>query len=118
MSELALAIYGVLRAFVNDPTDRMTYQRLTELLRPRWRLHWQSPELSEALGDLVRACHQRVPPLPAIPAMVIRDDTGRPGDGYYPTAHPAEFELGQAFAIEAWGRELDLARETEYPVEL
>ena len=65
---------------------KIRYRALVEALpAPFANLHWRDPRLNEALGELVSAC--RASGLPAISAIVV-NDTGYPGNSYYPVAHP------------------------------
>src|SRR5262245_59554093 len=116
MSTLALAIYDILRSLVPDPKAEITYQDLVLQLgpmpSPNANLFWRDPRLDSALGELVIACHNHQPHrLPAISSLVVRDDTHQPGEGYYPLAHPLEFQQGGILmAVIAWGHEVHQAR--------
>ena len=74
----------------------------------------RSPELSEALGEIVTACLDEQ--LGALPAIVVAVATGRPGAGYYPIAHPkAQTEEEK---LTAWQQELKRVKRTNYPFSL
>jgi hypothetical protein len=123
LSHLALAIYELLRMRVPDSQAQITYQDLAlelgPMSSPNESLHWRDARLDAALGELVIACRKRQPPLPAISSLVIRAVERNPGPGYYPIAHPAEFQQGgELQALIAWGHEVQRARQTEYPAQL
>lgn len=117
MSELATEIYSILRWLVPDSTARITYLELVDQLGPlpppNHDLHWRDSRLDEALGELVTAC--RTVGLPAISALVVRGDEDSPGVGYYPLAHPNEWNEGELEALVAWGGERQAVRQTTYP---
>jgi len=66
--------YGALAAAVS---------RVDRASRP---IHPRSSKLHGALGEVTEAC--RAHALPILPAIVWREDTRRPSDGYYKLAHP------------------------------
>ena len=117
LSPLARAIYGLLRRTLRS--DRaagcITYGELAAALRaagypsmiPRNRL------MHVALGEVTRACQAQR--LPVLPAIVWRRDRARPGDQYYPLAHPAA-RTAEA-QRSAWKREHDrvVAASARYP---
>src|SRR6266851_2139718 len=110
MSALALAIYEILRALVPDPKAQITYQDLVQQLgpmpAPNANLFWYDTRLFNALGELAVACHNHQAGwLPAISSLVVRGDTLQPGDGYYPLAHPVDWQQGPIQALIAWGKE-------------
>jgi hypothetical protein len=117
MSELAREIYAILRGLIPDSRARITYQELVEELGPlpppNGGLHWRDPRLDEALGELVTAC--RAVGLPAISAIVVRAQEDSPGPGYYPLAHPDEWDAGELQALIAWGHEREQVRQTTFP---
>src|SRR5690349_17453963 len=80
MGDLAKTIYDVLRPLAaRSPRPRVTYQDLIDQLPRGYRgLSPRSKELSEALEEIVLACQQHDPPLPALAAVVINLNTGRP----------------------------------------
>jgi hypothetical protein len=118
MGDLAEAIYDVLRQLVaRQPRPRITYQDLIDQLPRGYRgLSPRSPELSAALGEIVEACRQYDPPLPALLAVVINVSTGRPGPGYYPVAHPDAASDEEQRA--AWEAEVSQVPGISYPVRL
>jgi hypothetical protein len=75
----------------------------------------QDSRLSDALGEIVVACRARG--LPTLAAIVVRNDTRMPGNGYYPVAHPAPGDDRVQQAI-AWGNEMLLVRKTQFPATL
>jgi hypothetical protein len=119
LSELATAIYEVLRSMVPSPRADISYSDLVERLgpmpAPNENLQARDPRLDAALGELVTACRQHG--LPAISALVVRDAERVPGPGYYTLAHPA-VARDTARAMVAWGTEAQLARGTTYPEQL
>ena len=119
LSALAAAIYTILRSLVPDPSAEITYSQLVSRLGPmdppNENLQPRDRRLDAALGDLVHAC--RGAGLPAISALVVRDDEGSPGAGYYPVAHPGALSRDTAAKMIAWGNEIQAVRATEYPVQ-
>ena len=125
MSQLALACYAVLRVLVPCRTDpRLSYTDLVSRLPDEFQyLDMRNPqhrnELSAALGEIVVACRNHEPPLPALPAIVVKLINGEledPGPGYYPLAHPGVEDEEEQLAL--WGREQEMVRVTQYPEEL
>jgi len=118
MGDLAEAIYDVLRPLsARSPRPRLTYQDLIDQLpRGYHGLSPRSQELSAALGEIVEACRRHTPALPALPAVVINADTGRPGPGYYEVAHPGIDGDDQRRA--AWEAEVARVPGTRYPSRL
>jgi hypothetical protein len=119
LSVLAAAIYDVLRVLVPNRRAEITYAELVDQLGPmpppNQDLHARDVRLDAALGELVTACRRRG--LPAIAAIVVRDDTRAPGQGYYSIAHAAE--AGDTdIAMIAWGHEVQQVRATTYPAHL
>jgi len=118
LSELAREIYAVLRTRVPAPKPELTYRELVEALPPLGApfigVHWRDPRLDQALADTVHAC--RANGLPALSAIVVNNETRRPGRRYYAEAHS-----GVAGDIErevAWANELKHVRITTYPADL
>ena len=116
LSDLAVAIYDVLRARVPAKRPELAYSELVERLpAPFNKVEPDSATLANALGELVRAC--RAKGLPAISAMVVRHRDRVPGPGYYPAAHPDEAK-DMAKAMIAWAVEVEKVRSTTYPAEI
>jgi hypothetical protein len=125
MSDLALACYAVLRLLVPCTGDpRISYAELVRRLPSRfWYLDLDNPqhrnELWAALGEIVEACHAHSPRLPALPAIVVKEEDGRltyPGSGYYPVAHPGVEDEEELLVL--WSQELEAVRQTQYPTQV
>lgn len=113
LSDLAVAIYGVLRVRVPAKKPELAYTELIPKLPAQFRgIEPDGQVLANALGELVRACRNKG--LPAISAMVVRYRERIPGPGYYPAAHPTEAH-DMAKAMVAWGIEIEKVRVTTYP---
>ncbi len=119
LSVLAAAIYDILQSLVPGPSAEITYTELVNRLgpmpAPNQDLQAHDRRLDIALGELVTACRARG--LPAIAALVVRDDSRIPGSGYYPMAHPTVAN-DTARAMIAWGNEVQQVRATTYPAQL
>ncbi len=125
MSALALACYAVLRLLVPSRTDaRTSYTALiSQLPEPFCHLDMGNVQdrnaLSAALGEIVRACRGHGPPLPPLPATVVRLVEGEleyPGGGYFEAAHPdLEDELER---LARWGQDVEAVQQTHYPPQL
>jgi len=115
LSMLANAIYQVLRQRVPGRHADIPYRQLVEqlppLARPYQDLHWRDPRLDEALGEIVTAC--RAAQLPALSAIVVNAETGRPGRQYYPLAHPGVRDEVEQEVL--WAREREQVLVTGYP---
>ncbi|HEU0035702.1 MAG TPA: hypothetical protein VFQ53_34055 [Kofleriaceae bacterium] len=85
-SPLARAIYAQLVAHVRAHQTSITYGELAAALSASMPIHPRSSKLHAALGEVTDACRERA--LPILPAIVCRNDTHRPSDGYYKVAHP------------------------------
>ncbi len=85
MSPLAVAIYHALRKHLRAHQASITYGDLAAEISATLPTHARSAKLHAALGEVTTACRARA--LPAITAMVWRNDTRRPSDGYYKLAH-------------------------------
>jgi hypothetical protein len=87
MSELARLFYARLLELLRiGPDTRTNYRALAVHFRPEWRLSWRGGPMHQALGELVRWCRDRG--LGLLPAIVVRADTGIPGDGFFEVAFP------------------------------
>lgn len=119
MSPLAESIYRVLvrRIKSRRRSPLITYSELGRRVGAGPR----SQALHSALGEIVRRCRRRR--LPALPALVVRHDAGRPGkvpsrpvQDYYWTAHRLRGgpELVRSFA---WAIEVASVRDqaANYP---
>lgn len=119
LSPLAKAIYDILQPRVPSWSPEITYEELVALLpplpAPYTDISVYDPRLSAALGELVAAC--RTKNLPALPAIVVRKDTGMPGVGYYPVAHPTAGK-DRVLQVMAWGNEMLKVKATPFPTTL
>jgi hypothetical protein len=96
-----MALYKQLVRCIRADRPSITYAELARAVGPKIVTHQRSAKLHAALGEITEAC--RAHRLPCLPAIVCRNDTHRPGDGYYRYAHPrARSDTGR---IEAWERE-------------
>jgi hypothetical protein len=112
--KLADQIFEILRKRTGMAEPRITYSDLIPLLKaPYNTLSCRSDVLDAALAELVLRC--RLNDLPAISALVVNVEMGRPGKGYYKVAHPNGTELDQ---IIAWACELKQIQATKYPASL
>lgn len=125
MSALALACYAVLRLLVPSRVDaRLSYTDLVSRLPAEFQyLDLGNPphrdELSAALGEIVLACREHKPPLPPLPAIVVKVVNERleyPGQGYYSVAHPGIEDEEERLVL--WGRDLQAVQQTRYPEQL
>jgi hypothetical protein len=115
MSPLAEAVYEILRLRGSQPDPRITYKELAAQLRDRAEafadIHHRSQQLYAALGEVGRECRRLE--LPLLPALVVRADSGRPGQAYFEgtcsgTVYPGE-------KVSAWLRELEAVKRATYP---
>jgi len=113
MSPLAEAVYEILRRRAALPEPRITYRELAAQLRDLSddfaHITHRSRELYASLWEVGGECRRLG--LPALPALVVRADTGRPGDAYY-EGSTAVFK-GERVA--EWRRELEAVRQARYP---
>ncbi len=125
MSPLALACYAVLRLLVPTAGNpRLSYTDLISRLPTEFQyLDMQNPHhrnvLSAALGEIVEACRRHNPPLPPLPAIVVRLEDGQlttPGGGYYEAAHPTVRDELQRLVL--WGQDFEAVGRTTYPERL
>jgi hypothetical protein len=118
LSELARAIYGVLRTRVPSPHPEITYKQLVTTLPPLGKpfenVGFHDPRLDQALADTVHAC--RAAGLPALSAIVVNAETRRPGKRYYAEAHSGV--TGEIEKEVEWAKEFERAKGTTYPAEL
>ena len=111
MSELAEAIYQILRRQASEPEPRITYAKLAEELRESSEefdaIYHRSQQLYAALDEVGKECRRLR--LPCLPALVVRADTRRPGAAYY---------SGKGFQgeqVAAWRRDLEAVKKASYP---
>lgn len=115
MSALAEIIYDILRSRTSLDDPRITYAELAEQIRAAGDdfeyVHHRNRQLYRALAEVGAECRRlRLPPLPA---LVVRADTGRPGEAYYEGKCSGVVYRGERVA--AWRRELEAVKETAYP---
>ncbi len=115
MSPLAEAVYEILRARVSQPDPRITYKELAAQLREVAEefadIHHRSRELYAALNEIGRECRRLK--LPSLPALVVRADTGRPGQAFFEGACSGVVYRGEK--VSAWRRELEAVKRVTYP---
>ena len=110
ISPLAREIYRQLVRHLRAKQRSITYGELAASVSEKIPTHHRSSKLHAALGELTVACRER--DLPLLPAMVWRNDSRRPSDGYYAIAHPRA-RTDEARKA-AWEREHDrIVREAE-----
>jgi hypothetical protein len=115
MTPLGIAVYEILRKRVKCSEPRITYAALARQLRDQSDaldyVHHRSRELYAALVEVGRECRRlRLPPLPA---LVVRADTGRPGEAYYSGKCSGVARRGDAVA--AWRADLEAVKQCRYP---
>jgi hypothetical protein len=115
MSPLAEAVYEILRGRLTTADARITYAELAGELRDTSDefefVHHRGQDLYAALGEVGKECRRlRLPPLPA---LVVRADTGRPGEAYY--AGKRSGVVHKDDRIAAWRRDLDAVTSAKYP---
>ena len=115
MTPLAEVIYDLLRRRTAQVEPRITYAELAEQVRDAGEefeyIHHRNRQLYLALAEVGAEC-QRLK-LPALPALVVRADTGRPGDAYYGGRCSGVVHRGERIA--GWRRDLEAVKGTIYP---
>jgi hypothetical protein len=115
MSPLSEAVYEILRSQASKAEPRITYKELAERLRDASddfaHVTHRSQQLYASLWDVGRECRRLG--LPALPALVVRADTRRPGDAYF--EGPGSRLLYKGEKIAAWRRELEAVKGAKYP---
>jgi hypothetical protein len=115
MSPLAEAVYEILRAQLGGPDPRITYAELASRLRETSEefeyIHHRSRQLYAVLGEVAQACRKLR--LPSLAALVVRADSGRPGEAYYQGRNPPLRSRGEK--VSAWRQELEAACQAVYP---
>jgi hypothetical protein len=113
MSPLAEAVYAILRLRVKAAEPRITYGALAEQLRESREefanIYPRSQQLFACLWEVGRECRRLR--LPALPALVVRADTKRPGDAYFEGSR----QIYRGERIAAWKKELEAVKEAKYP---
>jgi hypothetical protein len=112
MSPLAGAVYDILRQRTCLPDPRITYAELAAALRALADefeyVHHRTRPLYVALDEVGKECRRLR--LPALPALVVRADTRRPGEAYYASGLAYRGER-----VAAWRRDLEAVKGTTYP---
>jgi hypothetical protein len=115
MSALAEAIYEIPRRRAPLPESRLSYAKLAEELRDASaefeEIHHRHRKLYLALGEVGAECRRLG--LPPLPALVVRADTGRPGQAYY--AGRCSGMIYQGEKVAAWRRDLEAVKSATYP---
>jgi len=115
MSPLAAIIYDILRRRTARDDPRITYAELAEQIRDAGDefeyVHHRNRQLYVALAEVGAECRRlRLPPLPA---LVVRADTGRPGEAYYEGKCTGVVYRGERIA--GWRADLEAVKRTVYP---
>ena len=115
MSPLAEIIYDILRGRTSLDDPRITYAELAEKVRDAGEefeyVHHRNQQLYAALTEVGAECRRlRLPPLPA---LVVRADTGRPGEAYYEGKCTGVVSRGDRIA--GWRADLEAVKEATYP---
>jgi hypothetical protein len=115
MSPLAGTVYDLLRQRASQSEPRVTYAALAEQLRDAAaefvHVTHRSRELYAALNEVGQECRRLG--LPPLPALVVRADTGRPGEAYYQGACTGIVYRGEQVA--AWRDDLEAVKRATYP---
>ena len=113
MSPLAEVIYDLLRQRTAQEEPRITYAELAEQVRYAGEefeyVHHRNRQLYVALTEVGAECRRLE--LPPLPALVVRADTGRPGDAYY----EGKRGVYRGQRIASWRRDLEAVKGTIYP---
>lgn len=113
MTALAEIIYDILRGRTSLDDPRITYAELAEQVRDAGDefeyVHHRNRQLYVALTEVGAECRRLK--LPPLPALVVRADTGRPGEAYYEGQHG----VYRGERIAAWRRDLEAVKGTAYP---
>jgi hypothetical protein len=113
MNELARLLYARLCELLNlNPDARVNYMPLALHFQPQWRLSWRGGPMHQALGEMVRWCRARG--LGLLPAIVVRADSGIPGDGFFEVAFPGIIDRRERRRL--WRTEIERVRRTVYPL--
>ena len=115
MSPLAEIVYDILRRRTSLADPRLTYAELAEQVRDAGDdfeyVNHRSRALYAALGEVGAECLRLE--LPPLPALVVRADTGRPGDAYYEGKCTGTVYRGERIA--GWRRDLEEVKGATYP---
>lgn len=115
MSPLAEAAYEILRARTGMPDPRITYKELAAQLRDFAEdfesVHHRSRQLYAALNEVGQECRRLK--LPSLPALVVRADTGRPGQAFVKGA--CSGVVYRDDQVSAWRREVEAVQRASYP---
>lgn len=112
LSPLAAAVYDILSGRTGLPDPRITYADLADQLREQSEafehVHHRTPPLYAALNEVGQECRRLG--LPPLPALVVRADTGRPGEAYYASGLAYRGER-----VAAWRRDFEAVKQAKYP---
>jgi hypothetical protein len=115
MSPLAEVIYDILRRRTSLGDPRITYGKLAEQVRDSGEefeyVHHRNRQLYSALVEIGAECRRRK--LPPLPALVVRADSGRPGEAYYEGKCGGAVYRGERIA--AWREELEAVKSARFP---
>jgi hypothetical protein len=115
MSPLAEVIYDILRRRPSLEDPRITYAELAEQVRDAGDefeyVHHRNRQLYAALSEVGAECRRRK--LPPLPALVVRADSGRPGEAYYEGKCTGIVYRGERIA--AWRADLEAVKAAKYP---
>ena len=115
MTALAEVIYDILRGRTSLDDPRITYAELAEQVRDAGEefeyVHHRNRQLYLALTEVGAECRRLK--LPPLPALVVRADTGRPGEAYYEGKCTGVVYRGERIA--GWRRDLEAVKGTTYP---
>jgi len=115
MTPLAEIIYDILRRRTSLEDPRITYSKLAEQVHDAGEefeyVHHRNQQLYAALTEIGAECRRLQ--LPPLPALVVRADTGRPGEAYYEGKCTGVVYRGERIA--GWRRDLEEVKGTEYP---
>jgi hypothetical protein len=115
VTPLAEVIYDLLRRRTAQEEPRITYAELAAQVRDAGEefeyVHHRNQQLYAALAEVGAECRRLK--LPPLPALVVRADTGRPGDAYYEGKCGGRTYRGERIA--GWRADLEAVKETVYP---
>jgi len=115
MSPLAEIIYDILRGRTSREDPRITYAELAEQIRDAGDefeyVHHRNRQLYVALAEVGAECLRLQ--LPPLPALVVRADSGRPGDAYYEGKCTGIVYRDDRIA--GWRKDLEAVKGTVYP---
>jgi hypothetical protein len=115
VTPLAEIVYDILRQRTSLADPRITYAELAERVRDASDhfadINHRSRQLYAVLTEIGDECRRLK--LPPLPTLVVRADTGRPGDAYYEGSRSSRVYRGEQVA--AWRRDLEEVKGATYP---